>query len=175
MRYSKSFVIFLGGIVVGAILLVGSLAVLEYTNTTAFCISCHEMEQTVYQEFRKSPHYKNRSGVVAGCPDCHVPREWGPKLLRKIKATNELYYKMTGAISTPEKFEAKRLELAERVWKTMEDNDSRECRHCHNQSRMDFHRQSRRAQEKMEKALKEGKTCINCHKGIAHTKPDEDD
>lgn len=175
MRNKKPFVIFLGGIAVGAILLTASVAVIEYTNTTSFCISCHEMEQTVYQEFLKSPHYKNASGVVAGCPDCHVPREWGPKLVRKVKATGELYHKLVGTISTIEKFEAKRLELAERVWASMESNNSRECRNCHNQDRMDFHKQTRRAREKMEQALQEGKTCIECHKGIAHTKPDDDD
>lgn len=163
------------GIFVGAFLVAGSIATIEYTNTTSFCISCHEMEQTVYQEFLKSPHYKNASGVVAGCADCHVPREWGPKLVRKIRATNDLYHKLLGSISTPEKFEEKRLELAERVWARMESNDSRECRNCHNQNRMDFHKQTRRAQEKMESGLKEGKTCIQCHKGIAHTKPDDDD
>jgi len=80
-----------------------------------------------------------------------------------------------GSISTPDKFEAKRLELAERVWSSMEQTDSRECRACHNQNRMDFHKQSRRAQDKMEQALKEGKTCIECHKGIAHINPEDDD
>jgi len=57
----------------------------------------------------------------------------------------------------------------------MDKTDSRECRACHNQSRMDFHKQSRRAQEKMEQGLLDGKTCIDCHKGIAHKKPREDD
>nr|WP_275096365.1 NapC/NirT family cytochrome c [Sedimenticola hydrogenitrophicus] len=40
---------------------------------------------------------------------------------------------------------------------------------------MDFHKQSRRAWEKMEQGLRDGKTCIDCHKGIAHKKPCEDD
>ncbi len=168
--------IFIGGMALGGVLLLGSLAAFEYTNTTEFCISCHEMGQTVYQEYLKSPHYKTPSGVTAGCPDCHVPRAWGPKIVRKIQATNELYQKfITGSIGTPELFEEKRLELAEHVWAYMETTDSRECRECHNQSRMDFHKQSRRAQEKMEQGLLDGKTCIDCHKGIAHKKPREDD
>jgi hypothetical protein len=33
---------------------------------------------------------------------------------------------------------------------------------------MDFHKQSRRAREKMEQGLRDGKTCIDCHKGIAN-------
>ena len=175
MSNKRSIALFLLGIVVGMLILIGSLASIEYTNRTSFCISCHEMEQTVYKEFLKSPHYHNKSGVVAGCADCHVPQEWGAKLVRKFKATSEVYHSVVGTISTPEKFEAKRLELAERVWALMEENDSKECRNCHNQDRMDFHKQSRRAQEKMEKALLEGKTCIECHKGIAHKNPEEDD
>ncbi len=145
----------------------------EYTNTLEFCISCHEMEQKVYREYQDSTHFKNASGVGAVCADCHVPRAWGAKMWRKIQASNELWHKLVGTIDTPEKFEAKRLELAERVWATMEANNSRECRNCHAYERMDFHKQARRAQEKMETALQEGKTCIECHKGIAHSLPED--
>ena len=156
--------------------MIGAISVTEYTNTTEFCISCHEMEQTVYQEYKRSIHYQNASGVVAGCPDCHVPREWGPKILRKIVASRELYHKVMGTIDTPEKFAEKRLELAERVWLAMEETDSRECRACHQQNHMDAEKQSRRANEKMVPGLEKGKSCIECHKGIAHKNPaDEED
>jgi len=46
---------------------------LEATNTEAFCVSCHEMRDNVYQELKTTIHYSNRSGVRATCPDCHVP------------------------------------------------------------------------------------------------------
>ena len=148
---------------------------MELTNRVEFCISCHEMEQTVYQEYLASSHFINASGVSAGCPDCHVPRDWGAKLWRKIRATNELYHSIRGTIDTPEKFEAKRLELAEHVWAEMEANDSRECRNCHSYESMDFHKQSRRAVEKMQPALEKGETCIECHKGIVHQLPEDYD
>ncbi len=152
---------------------------MEYTNTQEFCISCHEMRSTVYEEYKKTVHFKNASGVKAICSDCHVPKEWTRKLIRKIKATNELYHKVVGTISTPEKFEAKRQKLAERVWASMKASDSRECRNCHSYESMDFHKQSRRGVEKMQAGIKEGKTCIECHQGIAHKLPagfaDEDD
>jgi nitrate/TMAO reductase-like tetraheme cytochrome c subunit len=148
---------------------------MEFTNRVEFCISCHEMEQTVYQEYLASSHFINASGVSAGCPDCHVPRDWGAKLWRKIRATNELYHSLRGTIDTPEKFEAKRLELAEHVWAEMEANDSRECRNCHSYESMDFHKQSRRAVEKMQPALEKGETCIECHKGIVHQLPEDYD
>ena len=67
--------------VVGGLLAWGAFnAAMDYTNTTAFCVSCHEMDQLVHQEYKQSMHYKNPSGVRAGCPDCHVPREWDRKL-----------------------------------------------------------------------------------------------
>lgn len=165
----------------GAILLAGGMAgvifwggfntFMEYTNTMEFCISCHEMRDTVYQEYKKSPHYQNRSGVRAVCADCHVPKDWTAKLVRKIEASKELYHKFLGTIDTPQKFEAKRLQLAERVWAGMKANNSRECRNCHSYGAMHFDKQKRRASAKMRKAEKANETCIECHKFIAHNRP----
>ncbi len=157
----------LGGIVLWG----GFNTAMEYTNTMEFCVSCHEMDQLVHQEYKQSVHYTNASGVRAVCADCHVPREWGPKVIRKIKASSEVYHKLVGSVDTPEKFEAKRQILAERVWKEMTENNSRECRNCHAYSSMHFAKQSQRAQEKMEDAMKKNTPCIECHKGIAHKQP----
>lgn len=175
MQNKKSFRLFLLGAIVGGGLLIAAKTSLEYTSTMSFCISCHEMEQTVYQEYLRSPHYKSASGVGAECQDCHVPRELGAKLVRKVNAVKEVYHSLIGTISTPEKFEMRRPELAERVWAEMEANDSSQCRYCHIEQRMDHQKQSRRAQEKMEPGLREGKTCIECHKGIAHSLPEDDE
>ena len=123
---------------------------LEKTNTEQFCISCHEMESTVYQEYKESTHYKNASGVRAICSDCHVPKPLIPKLIRKTKAVSELYHWAAGTIDTAEKFEAKREEMAIHVWEYMEKTDSRECRNCHSYEAMNFHEQSRRAKKQME-------------------------
>ena len=161
--------------VVGILFWGGFHWALEITNTEAFCISCHEMRDNVYAEYKKSPHYTNGSGVKATCPDCHVPKEWGPKMLRKIRASNELIHHLRGTIDTPEKFSEKRAEMAERVWAEMKANDSHECRNCHSWEAMDFAKQTPRSQEKMQEGRKEGKTCIDCHKGIAHTLPKRDD
>jgi cytochrome c-type protein NapC len=30
----------------------------------------------LYQEYKDTIHYSNRTGVRAICPDCHMPREW---------------------------------------------------------------------------------------------------
>jgi len=96
---------------------------MEYTNRLEFCTSCHSMNMP-YEEYKTSVHYSNASGVRAICSDCHVPKEWTAKLIRKIKATNELWHHFRGKINTPEKFEANRAEMAEHVWETMKANDS---------------------------------------------------
>jgi nitrate/TMAO reductase-like tetraheme cytochrome c subunit len=167
--------IFIAGGIAGIIFWGGFNTFMEYTNTEKFCLSCHEMADNVGVEWKQSVHYKNASGVRAICSDCHVPKEWTAKLVRKIQASNELYHWFIGSIDTPEKFEASRAEMAERVWAGMIANDSRECRNCHSDDAMDFKLQSRRAQEKMREGLEEGKTCIECHTGVAHKRPPKDD
>lgn len=165
--------IFVAGGLAGIIFWGGFNTFMEYSNTLEFCIGCHEMEQYVYQDYKKSAHFSNAAGVRVVCADCHVPRNWTPKLLRKIRATNELFHKLAGTISTPEKFAAKKLELAERVWASMEATDSRECRNCHSFEAMNFEKQERRSSEKHPQARDEGRTCIDCHKGIAHKLPED--
>ena len=159
--------------VVGGILFWGSFNwALEATNTMEFCISCHEMRDNVYQELKQTIHFANRSGVTAKCSDCHVPHEWFFKMRRKIQASNEVLHKMLGTVGTPEKFEAHRLEMAERVWASMKSSNSRECRNCHSVEHMNPKKQSAAAvAANMPLAIKNGLTCIDCHKGIAHHLP----
>ncbi|MBF0285589.1 MAG: NapC/NirT family cytochrome c [Magnetococcales bacterium] len=144
---------------------------LDMTNRESFCITCHEMKDYVYKEYTNSVHYANRTGVRATCPDCHVPKQWQHMIVRKIQASAELYHKAMGSIDTPEKFEAKRLALATKVWNTMKATDSRECRNCHEYQSMDFTKQGYRGFDNHERGFSQGKTCIDCHKGIAHRLP----
>jgi cytochrome c-type protein NapC len=149
----------------------GFNTVLEATNTEKFCTSCHEMGP-VYEEYKQTIHYSNRSGVRASCPDCHVPKAWVPKVLRKIEATGELYGKMMGTISTPAKFEAHRTRLAQKEWGRMKANDSLACRNCHSTAGMSPDKQSEKAKARHAKGVAEGRTCIDCHFGIAHNEPE---
>jgi len=157
--------------VAGIVFWGGFHTALEVTNNETFCISCHEMRDNVYVEYRDTIHASNRSGVRATCPDCHVPREWSYKIVRKIQASNELLHKALGSIDTPEKFNAKRLQLAQNEWARMKKTDSRECRNCHNFESFDYAEQNRRSAKAHQTGLNEGQTCIDCHKGIAHRLP----
>jgi cytochrome c-type protein NapC len=170
-RFSIATLVIVGAI--GGILFWGAFNwALEVANTEAFCISCHEMRDNVYKELQSTVHFSNRSGVRATCSDCHVPHEWFYKVRRKIQASNELLHHVLGTVNTPEKFEAHRRELAERVWATMKATDSRECRNCHSEAAMNPHKQTEAAQVMRNMT---GLTCIDCHRGIAHKLPKEEE
>ena len=167
-RFLVRWGIALGLCLVGIIGWGGLNAILDATNSLEFCISCHEMRDTVYEEYTTTIHYQNRTGIRATCSDCHVPRPWFSKIRRKIHATNELYHWLTGSINTPEKFAAKRLDLATRVWESMRNSDSQECRNCHAYDAMTKETQTRTAWRRHREGAEKGETCIDCHKGIAH-------
>ncbi|MFW2438333.1 MAG: NapC/NirT family cytochrome c [Arenicellales bacterium] len=156
--------------IVGVVFWGGFNTAMEATNTLDFCISCHEMEENVFQEYKKTIHYTNRSGVRATCSDCHVPDPWVHKVVRKVQASNEVFHKVLGTIDTPEKFDKKRLQLAQNVWRAMKETDSRECRNCHDFSSMNPENQKKRSRKQHINGMQVGNTCIDCHKGIAHNK-----
>jgi cytochrome c-type protein NapC len=159
--------------IAGIIFWGGFNTALEAANTEQFCTGCHEMHDNVYQELQGTIHFTNRSGVRAKCSDCHVPHNWTNKIARKMQASKEVWGKIFGTINTREKFEEKRLELATHEWNRFKANNSLECRNCHQFESMDFTRQSKRAVDAHSTFLARGeKTCIDCHKGIAHRLPD---
>jgi cytochrome c-type protein NapC len=85
----RIFVIAAAGLAVlvaAVILVIGGAAGLAWTNTESFCIGCHEMRDNVYAEFKGTIHDTNRTGVRAICSDCHVPREPGALIKRKMRA-----------------------------------------------------------------------------------------
>ena len=159
-------------LILGGLLTWGGAEVINYTNTEAFCISCHEMRDNVYEEFQETIHDQNRTGVRATCADCHVPREIIPKLVRKFNAIYELYGHYTGSIDTPEKFEARRYDMAVKVWTEMRANDSRACRYCHEEGAVSPYLASERGVDRHKQGVAEGLTCIDCHYGIAHPEPE---
>ncbi len=159
-----------GGIL-GTLGVIGFNYSMDATNTDEFCVSCHELAENALVEFQGTSHDSNGTGVAATCGDCHVPKEFFPKLWRKIKATTEVYHHFKGTISTPAKYDEHRMWMATKTWDYMKAVDSRECRNCHSEARWDLAAQSAKAQEYHSGALANEKTCIDCHKGLAHKLP----
>ena len=161
------------GVVVLAGIIGGFTTTVEATNTIEFCTSCHDMSYNL-EEYKKTIHYSNPSGVRAVCSDCHVPKKnWFSEMHRKFIAGADVWAELTGTINTKEKFEAKRMEMAKREWARMKESDSIGCRNCHSFEGMDIESQAKGARNQhTQAAMKDsGKTCIDCHKGIAHRLP----
>ncbi len=164
--------IFAVGAVTALVATGASVWTAQFTDTTEFCVSCHSMA-TPHREYQRSAHFSNASGVRVECHQCHVPKQPGPFVWAKIRAARDLYGEVMGFIDTPEEYEARRLELAERVWARFEETDSRECRDCHSFDAMTIAKQSTaEARNQHTKAKANGETCISCHKGLVHTMPD---
>lgn len=178
-RYPSRFKVFLvlsggllGVLLVAGMLMTAGAAGLAWTNTEQFCIGCHEMRDNVYAEYKGTIHDTNRTGVRAICSDCHVPRPPVDLIKRKMAASFELWGHFMGVIDTKEKFESHRAKLAQNVWRRMKATDSLECRNCHHADKMDMDKQSATAKARHAKGKAEGKTCIDCHFGIAHKEPE---
>jgi cytochrome c-type protein NapC len=148
----------------------GFLGSLKLAETDKFCTSCHEMN-TPFQELTGSVHYSNVFGIQASCGNCHVPPKFIPGLWRHIQAYAEVWGHMKGELDTPAKYEAHRLELAQKIWKELKANDSAECRGCHTPAAMAFSKQPAEAASAHQSLAKDGMTCIDCHRGVAHTLP----
>jgi len=146
------------------------IASLKYAETDKFCTSCHEMSQP-FQEYTQSVHYSNEFGIRASCGNCHVPPTFVSGLVRHVQAYSEVWGHMLGELNTPAKYESHRLQLAQKIWKELKANNSAECRSCHMHEAMDFSKQPPMAASAHQSMAQSGMTCIDCHKGVAHSLP----
>lgn len=147
------------------------MGTMHATSTTEFCSTCHEEIDTVVEEYKESIHFKNKSGVRAECQDCHLQEKFIPYMLRKIEASKEVYIYLFGDRSKAN-FEDHRERMAEKVWGEMKETDSVTCRSCHKIDSMDLETQSRSVKRKHNTMMEKGKTCIDCHTGVAHKLPE---
>jgi len=160
------------GLAAGLMAVPTFIIAIEIADTDEFCLLCHS--QDIGLEMTGRPHNDNFIGYRVGCAECHLPRAFVPKVIAKTQAgIKDVALTIVGTINTPEKFEAARMRLAMHTWEKMNENDSRECRYCHDQEKWDPAKQNAKAQEYHAPALANGKTCIDCHKGIAHELPED--
>jgi cytochrome c-type protein NapC len=169
------FVLLLVGSIVGAVAVIGTQVAVAMTGTDEFCgTTCHSHSKFVYPEHKLSAHYTNRTGVRAMCVQCHVPHDYPAKLIYKARAgITDAIAEARGTISTQEKFDKERWRLANIVWEEMRENNSANCRTCHNPAAMASDKQSEDAQKQHKKFAAGKATCIDCHTGVAHKEPEE--
>ena len=174
MRYKKRLMAFIAAVSLGIgwLTLGGTAAIMHYTSSTEFCLSCHSME-IPYQEYLGSVHFSNAKGHRVECAQCHIPSDPIGYLKTKIVASKDIFHEfVTGKIDSPEKYEAHREEMAETVWAQFRENDSATCRSCHEFDAMEQNEQSAEAVKMHEYAKINDQTCIDCHKGVAHFTPE---
>jgi nitrate/TMAO reductase-like tetraheme cytochrome c subunit len=161
------------GLLIGAGGVIATQVMVAATGTNEFCGgACHSM-QWVANEYRQSGHFANRTGVSAGCHDCHIPHRYPALLLYKAKAgIKDAIGEMSGVISTEEKFKKERARMAKEVWAEFKENNSANCRTCHRFNKDIVAKQKDFVQPMHEQFLAGAMTCIDCHKGIAHTAPE---
>ncbi|WP_375748895.1 NapC/NirT family cytochrome c [Vibrio sp. HN007] len=170
-RKPTTLALIFSGLIIGLLVTLATKITLEKTSDTEFCISCHSMENA-YEEYKKSAHFNNTHGVSAECSDCHIPQDTVEYLVTKVRASKDLYHEfITGKIDTQEKYDAHKLSMAETVWAQMKANDSSTCRSCHDFERMTTSSQKPEAVTAHNSARANNQTCIDCHKGIAHSLP----
>ena len=162
------------GLLIGAGGTIGTQVMVAVTGSNEFCGgACHSM-QWVAQEYKQSVHYANPTGIRAGCHDCHIPDHYPGLLWYKAKAgVHDAIEEMRGVISTEDKFKKERLRLAQFVWTEFKENNSANCQHCHQFSPEVVAKQQEFVRPMHQQFLANTATCIDCHKGIAHTAPDE--
>jgi cytochrome c-type protein NapC len=156
------------GLIIGIAGMLAFDATMHVTSTESFCVSCHEMEVNPLAQLQKTSHFNNASGVRPTCSDCHLPKEFVPKMIRKVEAAREVWGTLTGIINTPEKYAAHAPKMKERELSRLRANDSQECRNCHDVDHMLASAQSAKAQQYHQAMRSNGKTCIDCHSGVAH-------
>lgn len=169
------FWLLLIGLFAGAAATIGTQAMVHATGSVEFCGgACHSMRAFTMPEYTQSVHYNNRTGIRAGCSDCHVPHDYPRILFYKAAAgVRDAIAEARGVISTKEKYEQHRWRMANRVWDEMRANNSANCRSCHDPAAMAGDKQSEFAR-RMHDEFRQGKaTCIDCHKGVAHAEPEE--
>jgi formylglycine-generating enzyme len=78
------FWLIIGGFILCLIFLKAGHAVVSYTSSDKYCVSCH-IHPMADQSWKLSTHYNNPSGNIIHCADCHLPPEGNGYLAAKAK------------------------------------------------------------------------------------------
>ena len=117
--------------IIGAISVLAVDKVFQISNQNELCYGCHIGMDTIVEEYEQSVHFNNELGIQATCADCHVPKEFIPKLTTKIVALGDVYH-MVMETYTLENWEENRNALADSAYQKLKVLDSSTCKSCHN-------------------------------------------
>lgn len=161
--------IFMLGIIIGALLFLGGKRTISSTSTNNYCQSCH-IHTHADESWLRSSHYQNPSGVRVKCVDCHLPPEGSYYHFKtKVKTGMHDLYAYHFKDSASFNWESKsQLEHAVAIVY----NES--CLECHqNLFPIGLSTEGGTAHLYYEQqAEKLDLQCINCHLDVGHYNPD---
>jgi len=160
----------LSGFVLGVVLIPATITFNHYTSTQDFCgNACHAMTWIVNDPiYTSSQHRRNNSGVVADCKDCHLPKGIVRETWAHIRnGSRDLIASLSNDFSEKALWELRRQALAHEVREKMIDDDSENCRTCHQLSMQE--NTKARVSRQHELANRNNVTCIQCHFNLVHS------
>ena len=161
------FLLLFCAFVVGILITISGNKVIEYTSTDESCAACH-VHPHVFESWKLSSHFDNKSGIKVHCVECHLPPKGQGYLLAKTKlGINDLYgylFKDSAEFNWEMKSE---LEHAVKYI------PNASCKHCHQnlfpKDLVDAGIAAHLYYENNEKKL--DLQCISCHLDAGHYNP----
>ncbi len=150
------------GLIIGFIILKSGKAVVSYTSSDSYCVSCHVHPQAD-AAWRLSTHYNNRSGNIVHCVDCHLPPEGHGYLFAKAKHGFKDIYGYFFKDSASFNWEAKK-SLANAKGYVYEQG----CLKCHQNLFPVTLSVNGGNAHLFYTTSKDPLSCINCHLGVGH-------
>jgi formylglycine-generating enzyme len=150
------------GIIIALIFLRSGKALISYTSSDKYCISCH-VHPMADQSWKLSTHFNNKTGNIVHCVECHLPPAGHGYLFAKakhgFKDAYGFFFKDSARINWQEK---KLLENAKSfVYE-------KSCLECHqNLFPVQLSTDGGNA-HLFYTTSKEPLTCINCHLNVGH-------
>lgn len=158
------------GVLIGILGILSLEKIDQLTSSDAFCSNtCHVMTDYIANEasYINSPHRTTHTGVQAGCADCHRPKGTYAATWAQFKDSMKYIWSyIAHDLSTLDKWNKKREEMAYRVRDKMLVNNSETCRSCHNQPTL--HPESQAGAMQHELAHINNLNCIACHYNLVH-------
>jgi len=170
------FALLVVGIVVGVVGYFATQQTLHATSSDAFCMTCHS-NHSLKDEVLASAHGGGKSGIVVECQQCHLPQEPFQYLIKKIIVSKDVIGFLTiDGFNTQEWLDANRKEQADHARDFLRSIDSSTCQNCHKRIYEDQPETMKKMAKRMhsnnfKKTEDKRKTCIDCHKGVAHPYP----
>jgi nitrate/TMAO reductase-like tetraheme cytochrome c subunit len=165
------------GAAAGVVAIAATNSMVHWSSSNEFCsTACHSM-QWVASAYERGPHAKTRTGVTAGCSDCHIPYEsqkanafqYVALLAYKAQAgMRDAYHEARGTIGTEQKWLAERERLSGQVKAFMTSNSSLTCRGCHELDRMANPEKPAVAEMHAPLLKQNPVVCIECHTNVGH-------